>query len=327
MERAVGLEDAEQVVEAVVEGERDRPRGRGTGRRATAAGSVARPRSGSIGLPGFRQEELVAVIVRSRRPSSWMRACSRTAVEGPVARCPRAAGPSAAADRRAPRASDVATGECLALPAADAGDQAQVVVVAAALDALGRPAADVAVLDRLRIGRGRRIRGRRLVGHGREESVAGAPVVRHVVVDPQPLDGPGAATERDVQPLRSDALDPLELVDVRADLEDRARLDVAGELRVGDLVVVRAPDRRPFRVVDAQQEVGVAAPGPVEERGLVDDVRPGGHRGDRLGRGRAQPVALILDRAVRAAISTVERPSRLRGRRGSASRAGSRACG
>ena len=173
------------------------------------------------------------------------------------------------------------------------------VVVPAALDALGRPAADVAVLDGLGIGLGRRIGGPHLVRHRREESVAGAPVVRHVVVDAQPLHGPGAAAERDVQPLRADALDPFELVDVRADLQDRARLDVAGELGVGDLVVVRAPDRRPIRVVDPQQEVGVAAPRPVEERRLVDDVGAGGHRGDRFGGRGSQSVALILDRPVR----------------------------
>ena len=35
-------------------------------------------------------------------------------------------------------------------------------------------------------------------------------------------------------------------------------------------------------MVDAEQEVRVAAPRPVEERRLVDDVRAGAHRRDRL---------------------------------------------
>ena len=325
MERAIGLEDAEQVVEAVVEGEwitlevEEQVARRRFGQRGEAAFGIDRPGRPPDGKARIGDR-------RVRRPSSWIRACSRTRFRAPS---PTPSSRGAIGSGRSPRASrvgDVATRECLALPAADAGDQAQVVVVAAALDALGRPAADVAVLDRLRIGRGRRIRGRRLVGHGREEPVARTPVVRHVVVDPEPFHSPGAATEGDVQPVRLDALDPRELVDVRADLEDRACLDVAGELGVGDLVVVRAPDRWPFRVVDAQQEVGVTAPGPVEERGLVDDVRartPSRRSFPRRPREAGRPGP----RSSRPAGSRPWSDLRPGGRRGSASRAGSRACG
>ena len=39
----------------------------------------------------------------------------------------------------------------------------------------------------------------------------------------------------------------------------------------------------------------MTAPGAVEERGLVDDVGAGGHRGDRLVGGRPQLVAAVLD--------------------------------
>ena len=80
--------------------------------------------------------------------------------------------------------------------------------------------------------------------------------------------------------LGSHPLDPLQLLDVRADLEHRPGLDVAGQLRVGDLVVVRAPDRGALRGVDPEQEVGVSEPAPVEEGGLEDDLGAGCHGRD-----------------------------------------------
>ena len=101
-----------------------------------------------------------------------------------------------------------------------------------------------------------------------------------------------------MEPFGPDSLDPFQLVDIRADLEDRAGLDVAGELGVGDLVVERTPDRRPVGVVHAEQEVGVTAPRPIEERGLVDDVGSGRHGRDGRGGGLTELVAAILDRAV-----------------------------
>ena len=96
--------------------------------------------------------------------------------------------------------------------------------------------------------------------------------------------GRSLPAEDDVQVLRLPALDGRQLLDVGADLEDRRRLDVAGELGVRDLVVPR-PERavRLARiVVSAEQEVRVAAPRPVEERRLVHDVRAAAHRRDRL---------------------------------------------
>ena len=158
------------------------------------------------------------------------------------------------------------------LAGGDPGDEAQVVVRSPSGRTLRRPATDVAVLDRLRVCRRGRIGRRRLVGERGQESVACAAVVGHVVVDTQPLDGPGTPAEGDVEPLRLHALDAFQLVDVGADLEDRARLHVARQLGVRDLVVVRAPAGRAVGRVDAEQEVGVAAERPIEEGRLVDHV-------------------------------------------------------
>ena len=173
------------------------------------------------------------------------------------------------------------------------------IVISTPFRAFGRPAADVAVLDGLGVCRRRRVGRRCLVGQRRQETVAGAPVVGHVVVDAQPLDRAGAAAEGDVEPLGTDALDAFELVHVRADLEDRARLDVARELGVRHLVVVRAPARRAFGRIDPEEEVGVAAERAVEERRLVDDVVARGHGIDRRCRGRAELVATVRDRPIR----------------------------
>ncbi len=90
--------------------------------------------------------------------------------------------------------------------------------------------------------------------------------------------------------LRLPPLDRDELLDVGADLEDRRGLDVAGELRIRHLVVPR-PERAVRlvrRMVPSEQEVRVAAPRPIEERCLVDDVGPLTHRVDRLDSGCAQ---------------------------------------
>ena len=191
------------------------------------------------------------------------------------------------------------------------------VVGPAALDALGGPPADVTVLDRLRICGGGRVRRGDRIGHRREEPVAHAAVVGHVVVDTQPFDGPGAAAQGDVQPLRADALDRLQLVDIRADLQDRAGLDVASQFRVGDLVVVWPPDRRPVGALDAKQEVGVASPGAVEERRLIDDVRTRSHGLDRGCGGSADPVAIVVDGAI--GLDGHDRPA-LRGQVGEVAR-------
>ncbi len=133
------------------------------------------------------------------------------------------------------------------------------------------PAAHVAVLDWVRIGTPRRIGGWICLRADRGlESVTRGAVVGHEVVDPEMLDGASAAPECHVHQLRTHLLDGRQHVDVGADLEQRAGLDVSGQLRVRDLVVVRA---EPARLgVDLEQEIGVAAPSSVEEGRLVDDV-------------------------------------------------------
>ena len=83
-----------------------------------------------------------------------------------------------------------------------------------------------------------------------------------------------------------DALGLVEQVRVDAHLDDRRRLDPLGELRVGDVVAAFAEDRRP--IVAPEQEVRVAAPAAVEERGLEDHVGARPHRLDGLVVGRTQ---------------------------------------
>src|SRR6185503_13138551 len=105
-------------------------------------------------------------------------------------------------------------------------------------------------------------------------------------------DRPRAAAEGDVHPLRLAPLDPRELVHVRADLEERARLRGARELGVHDLV---APGPESARHLHAYEEVRVAEPAAVEERGLVDDVVAAADGRLGGGGGAAQPLAAILD--------------------------------
>ena len=115
-------------------------------------------------------------------------------------------------------------------------------------------------------------------------------VVGHEVVHAAAVRGPRAAAQHDVQELRLPALDRRQLLHVGADLEDGRRLHVAGELGVRHLVVPGAERavRLARLVIPAEQEVRVAAPGPVEERRLVDDVRAVAHGVERLGGGGPQ---------------------------------------
>ena len=59
----------------------------------------------------------------------------------------------------------------------------------------------------------------------------------------------------------------------------------------------------------------MTTPRAVEERRLVDDVGAGAHRGERLGRGRAQLLAAVLDRAVELDRRPTVRPSARRSSR------------
>ena len=79
--------------------------------------------------------------------------------------------------------------------------------------------------------------------------------------------------------LRRHALQHRQPLGVGGHLQQRGDLELPGELGVGDLVRPVAEDRRRL---DAQQEVGLPAPGAVEEGPLVDDVDAAAHRLDRL---------------------------------------------
>ena len=116
------------------------------------------------------------------------------------------------------------------------------------------------------------------------------PVVGHEVVHALAIGRTRPAAEHDVEVLRLAALDRRELLHVRADLEDRPGLHMTRELRVRDLVVVGTEGAVGLAgfVVTAEEEVRVAAPSPVEERRLVDDVRPAPHRVQCLGGGLAE---------------------------------------
>ena len=145
-----------------------RPRCRRTGRPATAAGAT-RGR-----VPGrSRRRPRGAGARRAAARRGGPRAGSGPARGRARARrrwCPRALG--SIGSGRSPSASsvgDAALGQGAPLPRRDPGDEAQVVVRAPAGDAFGRPAADVAVLDRLGVGAGRRVGRRRLVGHRGQE--------------------------------------------------------------------------------------------------------------------------------------------------------------
>ena len=83
------------------------------------------------------------------------------------------------------------------------------------------------------------------------------------------FDGSRAPAQGDVHPLGREPLDRGQLLHVRADLQQRGRPDVAGELGVHHLV---APGAETAGPLDPDQEVRQPEPPPVEERGLVDDV-------------------------------------------------------
>ena len=192
--------------------------------------------------------------------------------------------------------------ERAALPARDPGDEAQVVIGPPAIAAGRPPAAHVAMGDGVRVGvRGRvgRCAGTPLVGRGQEVCLHAA-VVGHEVVDAEHDGLAYAPAEGHVEPLWLPALDPGQLVDVRADLDDGRRLDVPGELGVGHLVMPGAEGavRLPGRVIDAEEEVRVTAPGAVEEGRLVDDVRPVEHGAEGELRGLVEAGPRVRGRAV-----------------------------
>ena len=139
------------------------------------------------------------------------------------------------------------------------------------------------------------------------EALLGEAVVGHELGGPERMLFGLSAASDDVDALRPDALDALDLLDVARDLDQRARLRDVRELRVGDLVVMVLPERA--RVAHAQEEVGVADPAPVENRRLVDDVDALSHQAFRV-RGallvRVVPVVVATDNVQAARLEQVD---------------------
>ena len=98
------------------------------------------------------------------------------------------------------------------------------------------------------------------------------PVVGRVVGETERAAGTVAGAHVDV--LGRAALDLLHLRRIRAELQQRRRLHAAGQLGVGDLV---GPGAERARGIDPLDEVGVADPAVVQERGLEDHLGAGAH--------------------------------------------------
>ena len=179
---------AEQVVDPVVECVRvaleveEQVAGVGLGQDGEPALLVDR-------LTGRRQQQLVDRL----RQSSTLYLDAGLLADALDAGCARPVERRVERDRRRCEAFDgvqLAGNERLALPRRDAGDQGEVVVLSTPCATQLRPAADVAVLDRLRVGIGRWVAGGgggSDIGpeHGCLEACPGGAVVGHVVVDAQ----------------------------------------------------------------------------------------------------------------------------------------------
>ena len=193
--------------------------------------------------------------------------------------------PVGSEDCEARERRDARRGEAFRVHAAHPRDDREVVVAAAALDAHRVPGAHATVVHRIRVGSRRTVH--EPVFDPRVEarpdvSEVGGEVVRPVwMADAVPGD--------DVEPLRGDLLEAFEKRGIDTHLEDRAALDRAGQLRIGD-VVAPATERRAGAVGAFEQEVGVPAPATVEEGRLEDDVGPIVHRGQGQRLGGAQLV-------------------------------------
>ena len=239
------------------------------------SGSRASPRPGSSGFGSIRSKSSLP----SSSPATWIRAWSRSRsrVRGfrsgtPVGRLE--VGEQAA--RRHRRLLEPLRGR-----AGHARHEREVVIVPAPVHAGREPDTHPAMLDRVRIGR------RRVRSAGPEDPLLVPPLGRAIergeVVEPQGVRD--RVARHDMDPLRAPALECRQPLGIDTDLEQGGALDGAGELRVGDLVVPVAEIRR---AVGPQQEVGMAAPAPIEERRLVDDVDASSHGIDRLGLRRAK---------------------------------------
>ena len=148
----VHVQQAEQVVEPVVEGVwialdvEEQVAGRRRRQRCQPAIDVDL-------AARWEQELVLALRPRGDPPAGSVPARGRGRAR--PRRLPRAAAPSAAEVAERFEGGDAAHAERPPLAGRDPGDEAQVVVLAPPLRAFGRPAADVAVLDGLRVRRRR----------------------------------------------------------------------------------------------------------------------------------------------------------------------------
>ena len=162
-----------------------------------------------------------------------------------------------------------------------AGDQDQTVFGTPAVLADAVELAQRAVLDRIRLGRGRR-RDCRL------ESRTNPPVVRREIVIAKRARLSDA--EENMHVLRSRLLNCSNAVAVEAELQHVGRLLRTGQLRVERLVAPR-PELR--HACHPKQEVGPSPPLAVNECRLSDDVRACPHRLHRTTRCGVEIPALV----------------------------------
>ncbi len=267
-----GLEDPEEIVDTIVQRERvtldveeEIPRSR-RGKAREAAVRLER----AVRQPARRQQlvDRPALVLASDLDAGLVAA----GLEDASADLHQRLGERQLQPREAPTGGHSPALQCPAHSGRRPGHEREVVVGPPPAGADLAPAADLAVLDRLRICPARRVRG------SGEPAICLDPlfegrldhaVVGHVVGDAMGFDGSRAATEGDVHPLGRKPLDRGQLLHVRADLQQRGRPDMAGELGVHHLV---APGTETAGPLDTDQEVRQPEPPPVEERGLVDHV-------------------------------------------------------
>ncbi len=240
-EGAIDVEHAEEVVDAVIErigiALEVQEQVAGIGRRQHGQAALR------LDLCAGRWKEQ---LVDRSRPASALDLDPRLLAHALDAGGARAVERRVEGDRRGGQPGDrveLARDERLSLARGDARHQGEVVVLAPAQGARFGPAADVAMLHGLRIGSRGWIRGRRSVQHRGLEPILRRAVIGHVVVDAQLGGLVRAPAEDDLHQLGANPLQPLELFDVRAHLEHGAGFDVPRQLRIGDLVMERSPDR------------------------------------------------------------------------------------
>ena len=152
--------------------------------------------------------------------------------------------------------------------------ETQVVVLAAPVEAVHLPAADVAVRNRFGVSRS----GFSVLNRG-FQSAAGEPVVRREVGDPEGFLDEGSPRigprRNDDHVLRRNALDPVEQVGVETELQDRPGLRFAGEFRVHGFV---RPIPETAAARNPAQDVRASEPPAVPQRSLNDEPGPPPHR-------------------------------------------------